>query len=96
MFAMVVNFINSLWEPTHVIVGVFEVKNIIGASMANQVKIILDSFSLLDKLIAYVKDESSNLNILINALKSIVLYSHFQLPTPFIGSCFGYAMSKVV
>jgi len=34
-FAMVVNFINNLWEPTHVIVGIFEVHNIIGATMAN-------------------------------------------------------------
>jgi len=96
MFTMVVNFINSFWEPTHVIVGVFEMKNIIGASMGNHVKIILDSFGLLDKLIAYVKNESSNLNTLINALKLLALYFPFQLPTPFIGSCFGYVMSKVV
>jgi hypothetical protein len=34
-FAMVVDFINNLWEPTHVIVGIFEVHNIIGATMAN-------------------------------------------------------------
>ncbi len=95
MFAMVVNFINSFWEPTHVIVGVFEVKNIIVTSMANQVKILLNSFGLLDKIIAYVKDEGSNLNTLINALKSVVSYSPFQLPTPFMGSCFGYVMSKV-
>jgi hypothetical protein len=92
---MVVNFINSFWEPIHVIVGVCEMKNIIGASMANHVNFILDSFGLLDKLIAYVKDKGSNMNTLINALKSIVSYSHFQLPTPFIGSCFGYVMSKV-
>jgi hypothetical protein len=34
-FAMVVSFINKLWEPTHVIVGIFEVHNIIGATMVN-------------------------------------------------------------
>jgi hypothetical protein len=48
-FAMVVNFINSLmliwlfnftiWEPTLVIVGIFEVHNTIGVAMANQVKV---------------------------------------------------------
>jgi hypothetical protein len=42
----------------------FEVHNIIGVAMTYQVKTLLDSFGLLDKVIAYVKDESSNLNIL--------------------------------
>ncbi len=92
---MVVNFINNFWEPTHIIVGIFEVKNIIGTSMANQVKILLNSFGFLDKIIADVKNEGSNLNTLINALKFVVSHSPFQLPTPFMGSCFGYVMSKV-
>jgi hypothetical protein len=63
--------------------------------MANKVKILLDSFGLLDKIIVYVTDKGSNLNTLINALKSIVSYFPFQFYTPFIGSCFGYVMSKV-
>ncbi len=58
---MVVNFINSLmliwlfdftiWEPTHVIMGLFEVHNTIGVAMANQVKVLLDSFDLHDIII---------------------------------------------
>jgi hypothetical protein len=39
MFVVVVSFINSFWEPTHVIIGVFEVKNIIGTSMAKRVNL---------------------------------------------------------
>ncbi len=42
-------------------IEIFEVHNIIGVAMTNQVKILLDSFGLLDKIIAYVKDEGSNL-----------------------------------
>jgi hypothetical protein len=38
------------------IVGVFEEQNIDGVAMANQVNILLDSFGLLNKVIAYVKD----------------------------------------
>jgi hypothetical protein len=34
-FVMVINFINSSWEPTHVTVGVFEMKNTTSATMAN-------------------------------------------------------------
>jgi len=72
MFAMIVNFINSFWEPIHVIVGVFEMKNRICTSTEYQVKILLDSFGLLDKIITFVKKEGFDLNTLINALKSIV------------------------
>jgi hypothetical protein len=57
------------------------------ANMTNQVKVLLRFFGLLNKLIAYVKIERSNLNILI----IIAL----QLACPFVGLCFGHTMSKV-
>jgi hypothetical protein len=55
----------------------------------------LDSFGLLDKVIAYVKNEGFNLNILISTLTYIVSYFAFQLACQFVGSSFGHAMSKV-
>jgi hypothetical protein len=55
----------------------------------------LDSFGLLDKVIAYIKDERSNLNSLTFALTSIVSCSTLQQACPFVRSCFGHAMSKV-
>jgi hypothetical protein len=54
---------------------------------------LLDSFGLLDKVITYVKDEGFNLNTLTNALTSVVFYSPLQLACPFVGLCFGHAMS---
>jgi hypothetical protein len=57
-FVMVVSFINNFWEPTHVTVRVFEVQNIIDGTIENQVKILLDSFGLLDKVIIYIKNET--------------------------------------
>jgi hypothetical protein len=75
--------------------GIFEVHNIASVAMANQVKLLLYSFSLLDKVIAYVKDERSNLSTLINALTSVISYSPFQLPCPFLGLYFRHAMSKL-
>jgi hypothetical protein len=69
---MDVNFINSWWQPIHVTTGIFEDSNIEGATMVNQVKNLLDSFGLLDKVIAYVKDKGSNLNFLTFALNFVV------------------------
>jgi hypothetical protein len=81
-FAMVVSSMNNLWEPTHVIVRIFEVN------------VLLDSFGLLDKVITYVKDKGSNLSTLISTLTHVVTYFLLQLISPFVGSYFGHAMSK--
>ncbi len=43
-FTMVVNFIITSWEPTHVAIGIFEIHNIIGATRTNKIKVLLDSF----------------------------------------------------
>jgi hypothetical protein len=74
-FVMVVSFLNDYWDPNHVTMGIFKVQNTAGVGMANQIKVLLESFSLLDKVIAYVKDKGSNLNTLTNALTNVVSYS---------------------
>jgi hypothetical protein len=57
---MVVSFINDVWEPIHVDMGIFEVHNIVDANMVVHAEVLLYSFGLLDKVIAYVKYEKSN------------------------------------
>jgi hypothetical protein len=79
-----------------VIVGLFEVQNTIGVTMTNYMKILLDSFGLLDKVIIYASDESSNLNMLTTALKFIVSCFPLLLHAPFVGLCFDHAMSKAI
>jgi len=76
-----------------VIIGIFEIHSIANATMANQVKKLLYSFHLLDKIIAYVKNEGSNLGTLIFGFIYVVYCSAIQLACPFIGSCFRHAMS---
>jgi hypothetical protein len=93
-FVMVVSFINSSWEPTHVTMGIFEMHNITNASMANQIKVLFDSFGLLDKVVAYAKAKGSNLFALTITLTIVVSCLRFQLPCPFVKSCFGHVMSK--
>jgi len=58
-FAKVINFINSFWEPIHVIVDIFKEQNQTSIAMVNQVKILFDSFGLFDKVIPYIKNKWS-------------------------------------
>jgi hypothetical protein len=49
-----------------------EVHNIVGVDMTTQIKVLLNSFGLLNKFIAYVKDEGSNLLTLTFVLKFVI------------------------
>jgi len=71
------------------------VHNIAIVAMANQVEVLLNTFGILVKVIAYVKDERSNLSTLLNALTSVISCSNFQLPCPFLGLYFRHAISKL-
>jgi len=55
---------------------------------------MLDSYALRRKIIAYVKDEGYNLNIMTTTLKSIVSCDLLGLEESFQGTCFGDAFSK--
>ncbi len=57
-----INFINSQWVPYHVIMGYFGVNDKIGVAMAMQVRDLIFPYNLLEKLIAYVKDEGGNMS----------------------------------
>jgi hypothetical protein len=62
--------------------------------MVTKVKVLLNSFGLLNKVITYVKDEGCNLATLTFVLASVVFCFPLQLPCPFVGFCFGPTMSK--
>jgi len=63
-FTLVINFINSKWVPYNVTLGLFEAINTIKVAMVTQVKDLLSSYDLLNKLVAYVKYEGDNLSTL--------------------------------
>jgi hypothetical protein len=48
----------------------------------------------LTKSFVYAKDESFDLRTLTNALTNVVFIFFLDLPSPFVRSCFGHAMSK--
>ncbi len=62
--------------------------------MALEVNQVLQTHGLNAKIIAYVKDEGSNLWIMTIALISIVFNEVLRLVKPFIENCRGHAMSK--
>jgi hypothetical protein len=55
--------------------------------MAIQLKDLLVWYNLLDKIIAYVKDEGANLNTFTTTLTGIVSYVFLLLPQPYAISC---------
>jgi hypothetical protein len=58
-------------------------------------KALLKKFGLTSKVLCYVKDEGTNLETMTIALKSTISCEVLNLLTPFVGACFGHAMSKV-
>jgi hypothetical protein len=95
IFAVVVSFISSNWEAKHVIIGLFEMIDTCGITMAPKLQELLDMFIFTKKIIAYVKDEGSNLHTCANALNFVVSCNNLGLLEPFDGSCFVHALSKV-
>ncbi len=57
--------------------------------------LLVDFLGLLNKVIAYVKGGRLNISTLILTLTNVVTCFLFQLSNPFVGSCFGHAMSKI-
>jgi len=74
--------------------GVFELSNIARVAMANQIRVFLKSFGLLEKVIVYIKNEFSNFSTLIVTFTIVVFCFALQLACPFKRSCFGHAMLK--
>ncbi len=81
-FVLMINFINSLCVPCPMTMGIIETTNMFGIAMVVQVKDLLSSYNLLDKLIAYVKDKGDNLSTLTQALTLVVSYGPLGLAIP--------------
>jgi hypothetical protein len=67
-----VNFIFNDWEAKHVTIGLFEVTDISGIATVLKLQKLLDRFVLIEKIVAYVKNEGSNLQTCASALNFVV------------------------
>jgi len=68
IFALVINFVGANWQPKHITVGLFEVIDIRGQTLDKNLTKLLDIYGLRRKIVAYVKDEGYNLNIMTTTL----------------------------
>jgi hypothetical protein len=95
VFVVVVNFMSNKWEAKHITIKLFEVSNFSGVTMVPRLQQLLDKFSLTQKILAYVKDEGSNLQTYANTLNYVFSCVSLVMMEPFDGSCFGHTLSKV-
>jgi len=66
IFAHVISLLGSDWQPKHVIIGLFEAIETNGQALTNNLTKLFIQHGLRNKILqAYVKDEGSNLNIMI-------------------------------
>jgi hypothetical protein len=93
-FILIVHFLNDKWEPCHVTIGFFEIVETFGNAMALQVNEVFAKHGFNVWVIVYVKDEGDNFSTMTTALISVVLCEILGLTTPFVGACWGHAMSK--
>jgi hypothetical protein len=88
LFALLLSFVGSDWQPKHVASDLFERTTKRRHALAQNLIELLDKYALRRKNISYVQDEGSNFNAMTNALKSIVSYEYLGLKESFQGSCF--------
>ncbi len=87
-FSLVINFIDDVWMPRHVTIGLFEAFNSTRATFVKIVKSFLVEFQLTEKEIPYVEDGKSNWNTLATTLFIVVSCAPLQLVNPFVSWCF--------
>jgi hypothetical protein len=62
--------------------------------MVIQLQVLFDKFSLLHRIIAFVKDENINLSTMVTTMCSIINYEPLKILRVYEGTCFGHVTSK--
>ncbi len=94
IFALNIIFLRADWQPKHIAIRLFETFDTSKHALTKDLIDLLGKYDLRKKLIAYVKDERFNLNIMTKLLKSIVSCDILSLIEFFQGSRFGHAFFK--
>jgi hypothetical protein len=68
--------LNDSWIPQHITIGLFEVHEAIGFSVASQLCFYIEKYDLMHPMITFVKNESSNLTFMVIAFCSVVHHNN--------------------
>jgi hypothetical protein len=90
----VISFLNEKWQPQHITIGLFEANETTRQAMARNLIKLLNQYDLRKKIVAYVKDEGTNLNAMTRALKFVVNCEVLGLEKGFQGTSFSHAFFK--
>jgi len=66
------SILNENCQPQHIIVGLFKTNETTSQALARNLTKVLNQYALRTKIIAYVKNESANLNATTTTLKYVV------------------------
>jgi len=72
IFSFVIYFLGIDWQPKHITIGLFKAFDTFGHALAKDLIEFLDKYDLRKRIIAYVKNEGSNLNTMIVGLKYVI------------------------
>ncbi len=75
-------------------IGLFEAIKKTRQTLAKSLTKLFNKYGSRKKNIAYVKDEGSNFNAMIDVLKAVVNCEFLGLEESFQDSCFGHVFSK--
>jgi hypothetical protein len=94
IFTLVLNFVGFYWQPKQMVISLFKAIKTIDQTLASKLVKLLNQYGLRKKIIAYVKNKGSNLNIMTIALKSIVRCQLLSLDEGFQGIFSSHVLSK--
>ncbi len=94
IFALVIKFLGRDYQPKHITIGLFEVMDDSGPTLAKDLIELLRKYNLREKIIAYVNNESSNLNTMTGVLEFVINCNILGFQGSFQGPHFGHAFSK--
>ncbi len=85
-----INFLMVNWQPKHIMIGLFEIINSYGQSLAKNLTKLLEKYDFKKNM----NGEKYNLNNIISILESIVSGNILGLEEIFQSTCFDYAFLK--
>jgi hypothetical protein len=94
IFTFVFNFVGSYWQPKQMVISLFKAIKKISQTLTSKLLKLFNQYGSEKKIIAYVKNKRSNLNIMTIVLKFIVKCQLLSLDEGFQGFFFGHVFSK--